>query len=97
MRHFACSILSIFASLFLYFLIASMFSGCESVKYIDKVEVQRVNIPVKCDLPMPILKELKRDGIDEEQKHKDRLENLISIRVYIEELEHTLRACKGQK
>jgi hypothetical protein len=76
-----------FASLILFVFISIAFSGCAGKEYVEVVRTVEVKTPVRCDLPTPKLANYSNSTV----------KNEANLYIYTEELEATLRACKGQK
>jgi hypothetical protein len=77
-----------FASLILFVFISIAFSGCAGKEYVEVVRTVEVKTPVRCDLPTPQLAGYNNASV---------AKNEANLYIYTEELEATLRACKGQK
>jgi hypothetical protein len=71
-------------SLFVY----ALFTGCAGKEYIEIVKTVEIKTPVECNLSAPVLAPY-RDG--------QTAQNEINIYIYAEDLENTLKACKGEK
>jgi hypothetical protein len=86
-------------SLCVYVILAFLFAGCAAkTEYIETVKTVEVKVPVVCELPLPTLSLAK--GIKESDNasaaQRKRLENEVNIYVFADELEATLKACKGK-
>jgi hypothetical protein len=87
-------------SLFVYVILAFVFAGCTfKTQYLETIKTIEVKVPVACELPLPVLSSLqeiiKNDNASTAQEK--RLANEANIFIYADELEATLKACKGQK
>jgi hypothetical protein len=82
-----------FFSLLVYALFALLFTGCAGKEYVEIVKTVEVKTPVECNLSAPVIAPYEGGEITQEK----RLKNEINIYVYTEDLEETLKACKGEK
>lgn len=97
-KHTLCSVLTIVLSLFIYFLILMLASGCAAKRVVVKNEVVESYIPVQSNITAPTLaKYIEYNNNDtEDDKHLKRLKNRSNIFIYVEELENTDKAHRGE-
>ncbi|MDR2100106.1 MAG: hypothetical protein LBP40_04675 [Campylobacteraceae bacterium] len=86
-KHIVCAGFMMFVSLFVYALLTLFFAGCAGKEYVEVVKTVEVKTPVACGIASPILAPYSSDIVRDE----------INIYVYAEDLENTLKACKGEK
>jgi flagellar basal body-associated protein FliL len=86
-KHIACCILMVFLSLFIYGISGLLFTGCAGKEYVEVIKTVEVKTPVKCGLSAPKLAAFTNNT----------LQNEANIYIYAEDLESTLKKCKGEK
>jgi hypothetical protein len=80
-------------SLFVYTILALLFAGCAKTQYVEVIKTVEVKTPVECNIPAPVLAPYRGGEITQEE----RVKNETNIYIYAEDLEETLKRCKGEK
>jgi hypothetical protein len=86
-------------SFLLFSLVGFIFTGCAGKEYVEVIKVAEVNIPIKCDLPIPVLDGYLQINDDDNTNiaQQKRLRNELNIHIYAEELKMTLKQCEGKR
>ncbi|MFV0481344.1 MAG: hypothetical protein ACK5LP_05110 [Campylobacteraceae bacterium] len=100
LKHIVMMLLMGFLSMFVYLFIVLFLAGCTTkIEYIDRVKTVETKVPTKCTLEIPTLEKYItiNDDDTEDIKQQKRLQNKANGFTYTEELENTLKACRGDK